>query len=245
MIDALQDNVSRLIAGRTESRVGTTTLLPSGALASIVVRPSGNGTFLVTDGGAALNDLLALGHHDFTTGDRRRGNTIADRLGLTFDGAGFSLREVTADQLAGAIVFVAEGAREWATATAEIGIKRQEAALVRRVEDRIRAIVPGAKIDRERELAGASTKTHRFDLVIDLSGDRKVVFEAVSPSPNSLSSTHLKLFDLMSAHPEWPREVVTERLEDWSVADMTLLAGVSTHVRPMNREWRDLPDVVH
>lgn len=245
MIDALEQALPRVVGASEPIQVATTTLLPSGAVASILVRPAGNGRFFVTDDAAGRKDLLALGHLDVTGGDKRRGNDIADRLGLVFDGSGFSIREVAADQLAAAIIFIAEAAREWATAAAENAAKRIEVALARRVEDRIRSVAPKVKIAREAELAGASTKSHRFDLVVELHHDRKAVFEVVTPSPNSLSATHLKLFDLKDAHPEWPREAVTERLEDWSSADMSLLAGVATHVRAMDREWKDLPELVH
>lgn len=242
MIDAIPENLLRK-AGSQPTQVITTTLLPSGALASVTVCPRPNGAFSVSDDQAGWNDLLALGHDELTGGDTRRGKAIAERLGLLFDGKGFFLQEVTADQLTGAIVFIAEAAREWATSAAENSTRRIEVALTRRVEDRIRSILPKARIAREAELTGASTKKHKFDLVVELSEERKAVFEVVAPNANSLSSTHLKLFDLMGAHPDWPREAVTEHLEDWAAADMTLLAGVATHVRGMDRDWRDLPEL--
>lgn len=244
-IDALENALPKVVLACEPTRVATTTLLPSGAMASVLVRPAGNGTYSVSDDGAGRQDLFALGYVDLTSGDKRRGKEIAERLGLVFDRSGFSVREVTADQLTGAIVFVAEAAREWATGAAENASKRVEAALTKRVEDRIRAVAPKAKIVRDAELAGASTKKHRFDLVLELEHDRRAVFEAVAPNTNSLSAAHLKLFDLKSAHPDWPREAVTERFEDWSSADMALLAGVATHVRAMDRDWRDLPALVH
>lgn len=245
IIDAIEQIMPKVVTGRDPIRVETTTLLPSGALASVLVRPSGRGSFYVADDAVGHKDLLALGHLEITGGDKRRGNDIASRLGLFFDGTGFSVREVTADQLTAAIVFVAEAAREWASAAADNAAKRAEAVFTKRVEDRIRAVLPKAKIAREAELTGASTKKYRFDLVLELSQDRKVIFEAVAPNPNSLSSAHLKLFDLMEAHPSWPREAVTERLQDWSPADMTLLSRVVTHVRAMDREWGDLPSVLN
>lgn len=244
MIDALPKNLEEL-ASAGASQVLTTTLLPSGALTSVTVRPRGDGAFQVSDEGAGWKDLLALGFGELTGGDRKRGDLIAERLGLAFDGRAFHIQEVTADQLPGAIVFVAEAAREWSAAAADKAARRSETALVRRVEDKIRALFPSAKIAREAEVAGASTKRHRFDLVLDLPGERKALFEAVSPNPKSLSAAHLKLFDIKEAHPEWLREAVTERLADWGSADMALLAKVATHVRAMDREWRDLGALLH
>lgn len=245
MIDALEGALARVVETGEPVRVSTTTLLPSGAMASVLVRPSGNGTYLVSDDGAGRSDLLVLGHVKLSGSDRKRGDTIANRLGLTFDGTAFAVREVTADQLASAIVFVAEATRDWASVAVENAVKRSQIALSKRVEDRIRAIAPDARITREVEVAGASTKKHRFDLVMDLDRERKAVFEIVSPNTNSLSAAHLKLFDVRGAHADWPREVITERLEDWSAADMSLLNGVATHVRAMNRDWQGLAELVH
>lgn len=245
MIDALENALARVVQTGEPVRVSTTTLLPSGATASVLVRPSGNGTFLVSDDGGGRSDLLTLGHTTLTGSDRKRGDSIANRLGLIFDGSGFAVREVTADQLAGAIIFVAEASRDWASVAAENATKRAQFGLSKRVEERIRAIAPNAKITREAEVAGASTKKHRFDLVMDLDRERKAVFEIVSPNTNSLSAAHLKLFDVRDAHGDWPREVITERLEDWSAADMTLLNGVATHVRAMNRDWQGFAELVH
>lgn len=245
MIDALTQNLPKIIRGHEAVRVATTTLLPSGALATVTVCPHSNGAFFVSDDGAAWHDLLALGHGELTSGDTKRGNKIADRLGLVFDGRGFSIREATADQLPGAIVFVAEAAREWASLAMESGVRRTEATIARQAEELIRSVLPKAKILRDVEVAGASTKRHRFDLVLDLSRDRKAVFEIVAPNPNSLSAAHLKLFDLKEAHADWPREAVTERLRDWTSSDMNLLARVATHVRAIDQDWGDLSRLIH
>jgi hypothetical protein len=191
-----------------------------------------------------LHDLELLGHFEMAGGDTRRGNAIAERLGLSFNDGGFSVRDVAADQLAGAIVFVAEATRQWASRTAEKAIQRAEAIIASRVEERILDIVPDAQIERDRDIAGASTKKHRFDLVLSLAGGRKAVFEILSPNTNALSSTHMKLFDLQAAHPDWPREVITNRLEDWPPADMNLLSGVASHVRDLQHAWPDLETTI-
>ena len=244
MFDAL-DPVLRAVGTATgEMRVSTTTLLPSGAIAAVRVRPQGDGCYLVSDDRSGHDDVLAAGLQP-SGHDTRRGVQIADRLGLDFDGAAFSLRQVGADQLASAIVFVAEAAREWSAGILARAARREEANLRSQVERRLEAIFAASTIGREAELAGFSQKTHRFDFVVALPHDRKAVFELVLPHPNALAAAHLKLFDLKAAHPQWPREAVTERLEAWSGADMNLLNGVSSHVRDMRHEWRDLEGLLH
>lgn len=226
---------------QASTRVATTTLLPSGAIVSVMVAPLPDGRYAVSDGQAGLKDLVQLGMADLSGHDRRRGERIAERLGLTFDGTSFAVRDVVADQVAGAIVFVAEAARDWASATADKMGKRTERALVARVEEILRSTFPSAQVHRERELIGESTKRHRFDLVMEIPGqDRLALFEMVSPNANALSAAHLKLFDLKNAHADWPREVVTDSLDAWEPADMALLSSVATHVRAIDRPWPDL-----
>jgi hypothetical protein len=245
MLDALEDQLGRLVEQGSAVNVATTTLLPSGALANVLVRPSGNGTFQITDGGIGRDDLFGVGVSKITGGDRRRGNAIAERLGLIFEDDSFSVRNVAAGQLTAAIVFVADAAREWASTAAQNAARRTELALANTVEQRILQHAPNARISRGAELTGGSSKRHRIDLVWEIDTDRKVIFELVMPNTNSLSSAHLKLFDLKEAHPEWPREAVIESQEGWSGPDLTLLAGVATHVRPIDRQWQDLSRLVH
>lgn len=245
MIDSLDLALARVDAASGAMRVATSTLLPSGALVAVTIRPEPSGSFSVSDEGAGRSDLDALGHFDLTSGDTKRGNAIAERLGLGFDEGTFSVRGVSGQQLAGAIVFVAEAARQWTSRTAEKASRRAEAAIVDRVEGKLRQLSPALVIDRERELAGASGKQHRFDLVVSLSGDRRAVFEVVSPSTNALSSTYMKLDDLRQSHEDWPREIVTRDLSDWATADMVLLSRAATHVRGLGQDWSDLPALLH
>lgn len=220
-------------------RLTTTTLLPSGALVDVLVRRDGTDHYSVSDDGSAYADLAALGHGVITAADRRRGGDIAGKFGLIFSGEAFLLREVSPDQMPAAIAYVAEASRLWAADVLSVGQKRRERDLAAIVEQRLRQLLPSAEINREREVVGASTKRHRFDLVVDLPGDRHAVIELVSPHPNSVAATHLKLFDLKEGKPDWWREVVTDRLVDWAAADMSLLNRVASHVRDRESDWSD------
>lgn len=240
MIDILDLALERMDGIRGDMRVSTSTLLPSGALATVSVRPTATGHFTVSDDGAGRDDLLALGIHDLTSGDTKRGNEIATRLGLIFDGETFFARDVSAPQLAAAIAFTAEAAREWSSRTAVKAAQRTEAAVKDRVEQRLREVAPRLPLARDREIAGGSGKRHRFDLVATLSGERLAVFEVLAPNATALSSTYMKLADLRQANDDWPREVVTERLDAWSSEDMVLLSDVATKVRDLRHDWRDL-----
>jgi len=206
---------------------------------TLVARPAGGG-FVVGDEGAGRLALLALGVQDLTRSDQRRGNEIAEARGVIFTGDGFSVSDVAADQLTSAAAYVADACRAWVEGALEVRVYRSRRDLTDRATERLRAILPGLTVDRDRELLGISTKRHRFDLVVTLSGDRLAAFEAMTPSPVSMASVHFKFFDLMQAHGDWPREAVVEELSAWASEDLAAMQQVSSHVRGVSGPWSDL-----
>lgn len=220
-------------------RVETTTLMPGGGLATVTVRAVGRG-FEVSDEGAGRMTMLGMGLQDLTRGDTRRGNEIAQSRGLVFDGQAFRASEVGPDQLTAAIAYVADACRSWAAAAIEARSKRQERDLFERTASRLRASLPGLKVDTEREMQGASTKRHKFDLVVTLRDERFALFEMLTPAPASMASVHMKFYDLMQLHQDWPREAVVEDVRTWASDDLAVMQQVATHVRGMDNAWADL-----
>lgn len=221
-------------------RLTTTTLLPSGAVVDVLVRRDDADSYSVSDDGSAHGDLAAHGHGPLSPADRRRATEIADRFGLTFSGETFLLREVSPDQMAAAVIYVAEASRLWATDVLASAQRRRVHDLGDIVEQRVRQFLPTAQINRDHEVLGASSKRHRFDLVVNLPGDRHAVVELATPHASSVAATHLKLFDLKEGKPDWWREVVTEKLSDWTEPDIALLNRVASHVRERDSDWSDL-----
>lgn len=227
-------------AAGKELSVPTTTLLPGGTVVAVRIRALKGARFDIWDGDSALDEILACGHRELARNDVRKARDIAERFGLEFTGTGFLLRGISSDQISAGIVHVAEAARQWAHSVILQSQKRQRRALLELTEERLKKVFPSKAIARHRELLGASNKRHQFDFVVDLPGDRFAVFETVAPSPVSLSSTHLKFFDLREAHKDWPREAIVADLADWAAPDINLLAQVASHVRDPSAEWDDL-----
>jgi len=226
-------------ASQDGARVETTTLLPGGGVFAVSVRRTGD-TFRVSDDGMATNALLTLMTHDLAPADYRRGREIADGAGLSFDDEAFFVGNVSSNQLQAAVAYVADAGRAWVDAVLERRSRRLERDLVHGVADRLKARFPMAHIEVEGELMGASTKTHRFDLVMSLPGGRFAAFQTVSPVSTSIAATHLKFYDLLMAHPKWPREAVVERYSAWRADDLAVMSQVASHVRDMDQPWRDL-----
>lgn len=226
--------------GKADLLVPTTTLLPSGAVVMARIKPLPDGRFVVSDDGGAIDEVSTQLFATPSKRELRKGEEIARRLGLHFDALGFRTEGVTESQLQAAIIYVAEAARQWATQLIEAGQRRQVRDLAARVEERLRLVFPEKAISREREVQGLSSRSYQFDLVADLGEDRLALFELVSPHPNAIAAAHLKFFDVSGSHPNWPREAVVERLNDWPSADLAVLGKVASHVRDMGSDWNDL-----
>ena len=220
-------------------RFETTTLMPGGTLATLSVRPMGQ-HYRVGDDGGGRAALLALGIHQLTSGDTQRGNEIADKQGLIYDGEGFSLLDVSTDQIPAAIAYVADASRAWATGAIEARFKRLEEDLAEQTLGRLKAVLPGLEIVANRKLQGASSKQHRYDVVVTLPRHRFAVFETVVRRPSSIAAAHLKFFDLREAHDDWPREAVVDDYTAWPSDDLAVLQQVASHVRGFDRAWADL-----
>lgn len=175
--------------------------MPGGAIVTLTVRPMG-GAYRVSDDGAARAALMALGVHELTSRDTQRGNEIADEQGLHYDDAGFSLHNVAADQVPAAIAYVADASRSWAEGALDARAKRIEQELAERTVSRLKAALPGLEVVVGRKLRGASSKQHRFDVVVSLSRSRFAVFETIMRKPTSIAAAHLKFFDLREAHAD-------------------------------------------
>jgi hypothetical protein len=221
------------------ARVETTTLLPGGSVATVTVRPVGD-HFTISDNGSARELLLSMGHADLNARDMRAAQQIAETRGLAFIGDTFELSGVGGEQLPAAIAYVADATRELVTSALEVRSRRAQRDLISRTADRLKTLFPSAVVDSDREFLGASTKRHKFDLVMPLAGDRYAIFQTVSPTPASIAPAHLKLFDLREAHVGWPREVVVDDLAVWPSDDLALMQQVATHVRDVRGGWDDL-----
>lgn len=220
--------------------VQTTTLLPSGAVVSVQIQPTRDGHFVVFDDAAGTADLLALGHLKLGSAELKKAAAIAEQFGLKHGPDGFRAEDVSADQVDVAIVYVAEAARRWAREVLETASRRKQVGILDLVAERVAQVLPFARTTRDRELVGASSKRYSFDLVADLGADRLAIFEIVNPHPNALAASHMKLFDMMGGHPEWPREAIAARLSDWASSDLALISNVASHVRELKSDWQDL-----
>lgn len=222
-----------------EVRVETTTLMPDGSLATLLLRTRGS-LFDVSDEAMGRRILATLGIHGSTAGDARRGIEVAEALGVTFTSGCFAVDRIGFEQLPAAIGYVAEACRRWTASTLDARRGRRERDFSDHVVQRLRAAFPDSQIDLERELPGASNKFHRFDVVVALPRDRFALFETVVPAASSMAAAHLKFYDLKQARPDWPREALVEDLAEWTTEDLAMMRQVATGIRGLDTSWHDL-----
>lgn len=247
---ALAQRLGALFAPITSARVavdgvvvGTTTIYGNGDAVSVEVRPRAGGAYEVSDGGAARAVLFGAGFTDIGRGETRRANDIAAAASLNFDRQAFSVIVEDDTQIPAAIMYVARASSRWADSVIETRSAALEEGLVGALMERLTRFAPGKTIERAVDIAGASTKKHQFDAMLSLSRERKALFKIVTPFAASISSAHLKLFDVHKAHEDWVLDSVVEHMADWDAADLNLLSDVSSHVRSLDQDWPDLPKI--
>lgn len=221
--------------------VPTTTLLPGGELAKVVIRADEGGKFVVSDNGAGREAALNKGILAVGSGAKRRARKIAEASGLQVDGDAFVLRHVTEEQLASAVSYVADASRVWAEYIVEQSTKVQVTEVTQIVREKLENAYSARNVKFRASVLGASTTQYEFDFAVEVEGNRTALFEIVSPSIQSIAFAHTKFSDVARAHDDWPREAIVEDLSQWSSDYTSLLAQVATRIRSAREDWPNLP----
>ena len=221
--------------------VPTTTLLPGGELATVLIRPDEGGRFFVSDNGAGREAALNRGVLSVGTGAKRRAKRIAEAGGLQVDGDAFVLRHVSEAQLVSAVTYVADASRAWAEYIVEQSSKARTAEVAEIVREKLERVYTPKNVKFRPSVLGASTTQYEFDFAVEIEGNRTALFEIVSPSMQSIAFAHTKFSDVARAHGDWLREAIVEDLSQWPSDHTSLLAQVASHIRSANEDWANLP----
>lgn len=192
----------------------------------------GSESFVVSDGGAAAMNFVALG-----------GNGIAAHRILKSSATAFGLRvgaegwlhsgQVSADHLPSFIAMVAEGSLHADEAMRKLARRQNESHdFKEEVNGELRRDQPRPVV-RRKHLLGASNKQHVFDFSVDF-GERTLVVDAVVPDANSINSAVVSHLDLRHAqNPNVLQLIVYNDRADWRKADLALL-GVGAPAVPFS-----------
>lgn len=219
---AVRDMVSiDMLNGRW--RVGLPVVCCTGSRVDVTVFPEGGSTYLVTDDGVAFNEIASgfFSERSFARVARDR----SERAGAAFDGHSLLFIRVSADQLRGALMAMANLVKEVVDLTIEHSLRvRQETAL-EAMQDRLEAAFPKSEIEIDAKIFGESTALHTFDALVKTGGGL-LLFEYFSKDGNSVNAAYTKMSDV-ARRKDAPKVVgVTRHLKEIG-PKLTLLASVA------------------
>ncbi len=195
-LHALADRVTRaLSSARVNSDgvfVNTPLLYPSGS--SVVIRIHNlDGRFFVSDMAQAQQEAEMMGaertfqHH---------APTIARQAGIGFDRQSFFVTEVSEPQITGAVTAVANCSCEAATVVAYKLAENKNDDYLDRLYDKLDHVFGRDRVQKDVELAGASSTKWHLAAEVHGSSNRSYLFDFVSPHPNSIAAAVTKFGDI-------------------------------------------------
>ncbi len=212
---ALETAVSSLVSmsfSHGRFRVDMPVILPSGSSATVTIWPEGGGeTFMVTDDGAALFEVTSGAFSEAIFG--RIARERCARYGAMFDGATMLYLRVSADQLRGAIVTMANLMKEVVDETINRSLHQNMRQIDLELWEKLEHAFRGLKVERRVHLLGDSTASHEFSAVVTTSKGL-LAFETFSAQGNSINSVFVKMADISRSDVPPKGFAVTRRVAD-------------------------------
>lgn len=231
---AVEQAVAEAVSGLTSFdalngryRINLPIIMPSGGLIDVSAYPEPNGSFLVTDDGAAFFEVSGYGvtRRSFFTVAKDR----AVRVGATFDGNAFLFVRVRADQLKAAIISIGNLSAEVAAEVVERSVVAKSEHSRDKLFSRIDEAFPGKSISHDVEIFGASTAPYKFDALVKLNG-RSAAFDIFTKDPISIAAAYTKLSDV-SRMDENPSLIGVTSDPDSIGPKLTLISSVARVIR--------------
>lgn len=206
LAEQIARGLSKASALEGRAFIRTPVLFPSGSTVVVVIEAEGGGRYRVSDLGQGEDEADLL---DIVATYRSQAREIAELSGLAFDGRAFVLTQASAAQLVGATMAVANASsRALDRAILRAGERRRSTAADRLVA-RLGLLFP-QRVERNGEVRGASTQPWTFDAVVHI-GDRRAVFEAVTPHQTSIAFATMKFHDVARLQAPPVRVAVVHR----------------------------------
>ena len=136
---------------------------------------------------AYIRDITILYHH--------QAKDVAELSGIVFDGRAFVITRVSAGQLVGATMAVADAASRAIDRAMQRADQRQRRTDADRLVARLEQIFPLGTVDRDAEVRGASTHPWKVDAAVRTQGSL-AVFDFVTPNQTSVAFATTKFHDL-------------------------------------------------
>jgi hypothetical protein len=200
--------------------VRTHCIYPSNTSVVVSIRGA-NEKFVVMDDGRALREVeSSCGNFDRSL---RRYERIVSAQGLLLSNGVVKSPEITSDMLAATIILVANTSKELADTIFSSWRSTRKKDFKESVRILLRKNFTDLEM-HESKLSGSSSKTHSFDNVIELPGNRRLIVDAVLRDTNSINSRVVAHMDVRAAKYENLAQcMVYDDGERWSSSDLSIL----------------------
>lgn len=203
--------------------VPTHCLYPSNSSVTVSVA-GGVGAFFVHDGWGAIEEVSAAGGAFPPADAAHIVRYVVSGYGLSIDETGLVKADrVTADELLTTIMLVANASKDAANEL----LNRFRPRLRRNIKAELARMLEihfPKHVIRNQVFVGASNKSHRFDNVVRLSGDKKIILDVVMREASSINAALVAHLDIRNAHiPNIDQRIIYDDQEIWPAADLNLL----------------------
>ena len=189
--------------------ITTPIMYPSGSMAVVRADVLGHDRHFITDMGMGYLEAEMMGTSLIYA---RSATPIAEQAGIHFDNHAFSLLDVSRDQLAGAIIAIANASQQAVALAAYKQSEKKIAEDEERLYERLVKVFTPLHVNRDVAIVGASNTSWRVANIVRL--ERKItVFEPVSRHPNSITTATTKFHDLARLDDPPNRVAVVENKE--------------------------------
>lgn len=174
-------------------RVGLPISLCTGSMVDVSVWAEPNGTFMVSDDGAAYFEISSGAFNDriFQTVARAH----SEAAGAMFDGGTMLFMRVKADRLRGAIIAMGHLIQSVVNETISRSVKVKAETLRATLFNSLDAAFSGAAVTHDAQIFGATTAEYKVDALVKTDGGF-LVFDLFTKDAISVAAAFTKLSDI-------------------------------------------------
>lgn len=200
-------------------RVTTHCMYPTNTFVSVKII-GGTDSFIVSDNGNAFKELTSTGSNWYPT--KLAISAFEKQHGITIKDSAVVSPLVPKESLGVAIALIANASKNlaaWLFDHAKIKKKYDFDSIVKQF---LKSTF-NVSINSE-SILGASNKPHKFENIILLSDNRKLIVDSVKHDTNSINARVVANMDIKSAgYDDLEQKLIYDDSDDWSHADLNLL----------------------
>ncbi|MGB9428503.1 MAG: hypothetical protein WCC11_01270 [Gammaproteobacteria bacterium] len=230
------DNVFTLHVIQDSVHVTTQCIYPTNDFVQVSIR-GGSNSFYVTDNGGAIRDIETAGA-EFRNPEKLL-HSILKSYGLEMANGIIRSYPINARDLPAMVAVVANASMECAEFLfrhAKIKVQRDLKKLVSQYLSK----TFDDRVIKDQVIVGKSNKPHKFDNVVKISSDKRLIVDAVIYQSTAINAHVLANLDVANAqYPDIEQRIIYDDAENWLAEDLNLLQMGGTVV-----PFSHAPDVI-